>query len=136
MTRVRERLRRAFLTNSGGSAAVEFAIVIPVFLLCVMSVIQIGYFVYTQSIIAQLAEDGQRHLLFDPEDDFGARQVILGSIEGTGLDPKKLSISIHEYTVPINHLKLVLNYPFQFVGPFPLPDDIPIMVSIIVPIER
>lgn len=123
-----------FLRQQRASAAVEFAIVIPVFLVCIMALFQVGFGVYAHSTISRLAEDGLRHLLFQPEDEDGAREAIFAAMSATALDPTQLTISMHNQTTPYNHIELRLDYLFQVLGPFPLPERVPLHAVVMVPL--
>jgi TadE-like protein len=47
-------------TPSGGQALVEFALVFPVFLLVLFGAIDVGRFVFTDSVLSQAAREGAR----------------------------------------------------------------------------
>ena len=49
-------------TNRNGSAAVEFAIVVPVFLATMFSIFEVGWFYYVNSIVDASISDGSRML--------------------------------------------------------------------------
>ena len=122
------------LLQERGSAAVEFAIVIPVFLVCIMALFQVGFGVYAHSTISRLAEDGLRHLLFQPDDESGARDAIFAAMSHTALDPTQLTISMQNQTEPYDHIELRLDYLFQVLGPFPLPERVPLHAVAMVPL--
>lgn len=122
------------LLQERGSAAVEFAIVIPVFLVCIMALFQVGFGVYAHSTISRLAEDGLRHLLFQPDDESGARDAIFAALSHTALDPTQLTISMQNQTEPYDHIELRLDYLFQVLGPFPLPERVPLHAVAMVPL--
>ena len=134
MSRVRDKILAGFLRQERASAAVEFAIVIPVFLVCVMALFQVGFGVYAHSTISRLAEDGLRHLLFQPDDESGAREAIFAAMGATALDPDQLTISMRNQTVPYDHIELRLDYLFQVLGPFPLPERVPLHAVVMVPL--
>ena len=134
MSRVPGTTLARFLRQQHASAAVEFAIVIPVFLVCVMALFQVGYGVYAHSTISRLAEDGLRHLLFQPDDQSGARQAIYAAMDATALDPEQLTISMQNQTAPYDHIELRLDYLFQVLGPFPLPERVPLHAVVMVPL--
>ena len=54
--------RRSFAKNRSGSAAVEFAIVVPVFLATMFSIFEVGWFYYVGSIVDASVTDGARML--------------------------------------------------------------------------
>lgn len=134
MSRPPIKILAKFRRHQHGSTAVEFAIVIPVFLICVMALFQIGFAVYAHSTISRLAEDGLRYLLFLPDDEDGARKTIFAAMTHTALDPAQLTISMQDRTAPYHHIELRLDYLFQVLGPFPLPERVPLHAVVMVPI--
>ena len=66
--------RRRFGRNQSGSAAVEFAIVVPVFLMTMFSIFEVGWFYYVNSIV-------------DASVTNGARMIRTGQIQSSGGTP-------------------------------------------------
>jgi len=124
-----------FWRNTQGGTAIEFAIVAPVFFLCALAFIQVGYGIYAQSTISQLAEKGARHLLFANDDIKGAEEVILAGLAGTPLDPGHLTMSAQRLSQPYSHVQLTLNYVFVPPG-IPLPRDIILRSVVLVPVSK
>ncbi len=54
--------RRCFINNRSGSAAIEFAIIVPVFLGIMFSIFEVGWFYYVNSIVDASVADGARML--------------------------------------------------------------------------
>lgn len=118
-----------------GASAIEFALVAPLFLVCVFALFQVGLGVYTQSTVSQLAEQGARHLLFAPRDDVGARQVIYQGMDVAGLDRRRMAISTATMATPYPHVTLKLDYSYEAQGPIPLPQVFPLTATVLVPID-
>jgi Flp pilus assembly protein TadG len=127
---------RALWRSQQGGSAIEFALVAPLFIGCLFALFQVGLGIYAQSTIAQLAERGARHLLFAPGDVVGARQTIIDSAAATGLDTRRLAISMATLSAPYPHVELKLDYRFQAQGPVPLPQDFPLSSVVLIPIEQ
>jgi Flp pilus assembly protein TadG len=127
-------IRRLCADRSGGSA-IEFALVAPIFILCAFALFQVGFGIYSQSSISRVANEGARHLLFSPSDDAGARQAMNKALRGTALDPSQLTTTIQTLNAPYRHIKLVVDYNFQPIGPFPLPEAMLLSVTEHIPLE-
>lgn len=135
MSRSRFAATLRFWRNTRGGTAIEFAMVAPVFLFCIFAFVQLGFGIYTQSTISQLAEKGARHLLFADKDVDGATETILAGMTATPLDPMQLTISALRLAQPYPHVELTLNYAFQPPG-MPLPDDINLRSVVLIPVAQ
>lgn len=127
---------KRFRRNQLGAMAVEFALVGPVFLITAYALFQVGFGIYAQATLAQIAEKGARQLLFASDDRPAARQAILDEMAGTALDPGQLTIRMNDQTAPYAHVELSLDYLYQAPGPIPLPQDITLNSVVLVPIEQ
>jgi Flp pilus assembly protein TadG len=58
-----QRVRRSIRGKRWGAAAVEFAIVAPIFLLFIFAMVEFGRMMMVQQIIVQTARDGARHAI-------------------------------------------------------------------------
>lgn len=126
---------RRFWHNRQGGTAIEFAIVAPIFLFCAFALIQVGYGIYAQSTISQLAEKGARHLLFASSDIAGAEQTILSGIAATPLNPDQLTVTTQRLATPYPHLELTLDYALVAIG-LPLPQDFNLRSTVMVPVAQ
>ncbi|GEM_PF-1131726 len=127
---------KRFRCNQRGAMAVEFALVGPVFLITAYALFQVGFGIYAQATLAQIAEKGGRHLLFASDDRPAARQAILDEMVGTTLDPGQLTIRMNDQTAPYPHIELSLDYLYQVPGPIPLPQEITLKSVVLVPVEQ
>ncbi|MBF0679554.1 MAG: pilus assembly protein [Devosia sp.] len=134
MSRSPFAVARHFWRNSRGGTAIEFAMVAPIFLFCVFAFVQLGFGIYAQSTISQLAEKGARHLLFASTDVDGATETILAGMTATPLDPMKLTISALRLAQPYPHVELTLDYAFKPPG-MPLPEDINLRSVVLIPVS-
>ncbi len=74
-----------------GSAAVEFALVLPVLLLVMLAFIQVGLIARDQLLLVQSSRAGAREAAVDP-DDAVVRTAAASAAEG--LDPSRLEVSV------------------------------------------
>lgn len=124
-----------FWADRQGGTAIEFAIVAPVFLFCAFAFLQVGYGIYAQSTISQLAEKGARHLLFASADLDGAEQAILTGLAETPLDPDQLTVTTQRLAQPYPHVELTLDYLFVPPG-LPVPQDFNLRSVVMVPVAQ
>lgn len=127
---------KRFLGDHRGAMAVEFALVGPIFLITAYALFQVGFGIYAQASLADIAEKGARQLLFASEDRSAARQTILDEMVGTALDPDHLTIRMNDQTTPYPHVELSLDYLYQVPGPIPLPQEITLNSVVLVPVEQ
>jgi Flp pilus assembly protein TadG len=130
-----KELAQRFRRNRSGGTAMEFALVAPVFLFCAFALIQVGYGIYAQSTVSQLAEQGARHLLFASDDTNGAKNAIIEAMRGTALDPANLTVLTARKTQPYPHVELTLHYAFSPPG-VPLPQDITLSSVALIPFTQ
>ena len=119
-----------------GGTAVEFALVAPIFLVCAFALFQVGFGIYSYATIAHIAQQGARHLLFAPSDEAGAREVMTNATAGTTLNSERLDIATQTMSSPYPHIELTLRYHYQPIGPFPLPQDIVLSSSALIPLSE
>jgi Flp pilus assembly protein TadG len=74
---VRAFIRR-LLRRRDGAAAVEMALIAPLFLLLLLTTIELGYMIYVQAVLDGAARDA-------------ARQVRIGQVQGSGSNSQQLA---------------------------------------------
>lgn len=98
--------RRSFGKNRSGSAAVEFAIVVPVFLATMFSIFEVGWFYYVGSIVDASVTDGARMLRTGqiqksggtPNDQFNILyDDVCNVLDTFGDCPTRLTIEVQTY---------------------------------------
>ncbi len=70
----------------------EYALVLPIVLLILMSILDLGRVVYVYSSLHNSVRDGARYGIISPTDAAGIRSVVLD--KAVGLDPADLVISV------------------------------------------
>jgi Flp pilus assembly protein TadG len=74
-----------------GSAAVEFALVLPILLMLALAVVQVGLFVRDDLVVAGSARAGARQAAVSSDDD-SVRTAV--SQDAPGLDPTRIDVTI------------------------------------------
>jgi Flp pilus assembly protein TadG len=74
-----------------GSAVIEFALLLPILLLVLLAVVQVGVLASDQLVITQAARAGARAASVEAGDD-AARAAAIGA--APGLDPARITVTI------------------------------------------
>ena len=123
------RLRR----DEAGIAAVEFALVAPVFLAMLLGIIGFGQVIGVHQGLQQLAAEAARASvagISDPERDVLVRQFVAANAGGyVGLDPARIQVSTTAVPPPQNATEVTLSYDLgdalaYRLAPSMLPDPI------------
>ena len=96
-----------------GDGLVEFALILPVLMLVLMGIVDLGRAVYAYNVVANSAREGVRYGIASPNDTAGMINVARSS--AVGLDPARI-------TVTINHpssdtIRVAVSYDFRLVTP-------------------
>ena len=126
---------RRFIRATTASSAVEFALVAPIFLVCAFALFQVGFGIYAQATISQVAHTGARFLLFSPEDSDGALLAMQDALTQTALRADRLSVSTEAKSTPFSHIELIVRYSYQPFGPIPLPEDMTLSAVTNIPLD-
>ena len=78
-----------------GSAAVEFALVLPILLMLALALVQVGVIVRDDLVLIGSARAGARQAAVAPDDGAVRDSVMAGA---PGLDPSRLDVSIARTT--------------------------------------
>jgi len=77
--------------NERGSAVVEFALVLPIVLLVLLAVVQVGVLARDRLLLSQAARAGARTAAIEPSDAEVNDAVRVAAV---GLDPSRLSVAV------------------------------------------
>lgn len=119
------------LKNSKGTAAIEFAIIAPLFLLVVFSIISYGLYLSTANTIEQMAADAARTAvagLTEAERQALATQYITATTaDYPFLDREKLAVEVKDDPANKNQFTVSLSYdarglPIWTLFAFALPE--------------
>jgi Flp pilus assembly protein TadG len=107
---------------SRGGAAVEFALVLPIFMLLVMGALDYGYFFFSDQVVAGAAREGARAgTMVDPAQGTtaatnAAQAAAYAYMKGNGIDcPTNDDSCVHATIVPVpplNAVSVLINYQF------------------------
>ncbi|MGH2540404.1 MAG: TadE/TadG family type IV pilus assembly protein [Actinomycetota bacterium] len=86
----RERRWRSRVRDRHGSAAVEFALVLPIVLTVVLALVQVGLLVRDRLLVESAVRSGARIAAVDPGDD-AVREAVLRA--APALDPSSVAVS-------------------------------------------
>ena len=83
--------RTATLRQQRGATLVEYALVIPIFLLLVIGILEFGRAIFTYNTLANAAREGARYGIIHPGDTAGVENAARAL--ATGLDGTLLTVS-------------------------------------------
>ncbi len=89
--------RCARTAPEGGQELIEFALVVPLLMLIVFGVLDLGRVFYASVTIANAAREGARYAMFFPGDTAGIRTATEREAENSGVDltdPAKATIDV------------------------------------------
>lgn len=125
---------RTCARHDGGASAVEFAIVLPVFVTMLFGIIAYGIYFGAVHGAAQLAADAARASVAGVSDaeraDIARRHVAANALSYTVLDPAKLTVEAGPLDGDVRQFRVSVRYdakalPIWNFGPLlPLPDPI------------
>jgi len=96
-----------------GDGLAEFALILPVLLLILLAIFDLGRAVYAYSVVANYAREGARFGVISPTDQAGITNVVTNA--AVGLDLTRLSVAI---TYPTSDtIRVTVDYTFQVITP-------------------
>ncbi len=126
---------RAFMRNGAGTAAVEFAIIAPVFLLLLMGMIAFGLYLGAANGVQQLAADATRTALAGI--DGGERETLARNYIQTHtgkyalLDPARIQVTVDNAASDPNQFTVQIQYDAQNLPIWNLMTGIPLPNTVI-----
>lgn len=96
-----------------GDGLVEFALILPVLMLLIMGIVDLGRAVYAYNVVANCAREGARYGLVAPTDDSG--MIAAAKSAAVGLDTAQITVTV---THPSSDsIKVEVRYNFQVATP-------------------
>lgn len=98
--------RRRFVRNDNqGSVAIEFAMLVPLFLMFVIGLIELGFINWASISMARAAEAGSQYLVNRKEDMQNPsyaelKDVMCAQMRSSGLSCSNLSVAVFDYDDP------------------------------------
>ncbi|MGH2672776.1 MAG: TadE/TadG family type IV pilus assembly protein [Actinomycetota bacterium] len=99
--------------GESGSAVVEFALLLPVLLLLLLAVVQVGVLASDRLLLAQAARAGAREAAIQEFDD-AVREAATSA--GAGLDPERLRLEVTRTGSRGSPVTVSLSYDVPIVG--------------------
>jgi len=96
-----------------GSAVIEFALLLPILLLILLAVVQVGVLASDQLVITQAARAGARAASVEAGDD-AARAAALGA--AAGLDPARITVTISRSGTEGDPVAVTVTYEAPVAG--------------------
>lgn len=96
-----------------GDGLVEFALLLPVLMLIVMSIIDLGRAVYAYTVVANSAREAARYGVVAPNDTTGMANVAKSA--GVGLDTTHMTVTISNPTS--DSICVIVSYEFHLITP-------------------
>jgi Flp pilus assembly protein TadG len=125
------RRRRRVCQRRLGAAAVEFAIVAPIFFLMILGMLELGRAVMVQQVITNASREGARIAVLDgslatgTDDEPGVTDSIANYLTSANIDPDSVTITIDpatpssaSYGAPVT---VTISVPFSEVSWLPTP---------------
>jgi Flp pilus assembly protein TadG len=107
-------MKLATRKSNRAQGMVEFAIILPVLLLMLMLIFDVGRSIYTYSVIHNAAREAARYGIVHPTDQTGATQTALQLT--SGLDQTGISVTFP--TPAAGTFEVEVGYTFSAVTPF------------------
>ncbi len=98
-----------------GQAAVELALVLPILLLAVLAVVQVGLFARDRLVLEQASRAGAREAAVTPDEEAIRRAVLAAA---PGLDPDRIAVAVAWTGSAGEPVTVSLRYPDPVRVPF------------------
>jgi Flp pilus assembly protein TadG len=108
----------------GGTACVEFAVVLPILLTFVLGVLEIGRYVEVYQVINAAAREGARQASTGQMTNAQVINVVTGCIKAAGLPTTQLTVTVSDLTNPgtdvsqatiLDNLQVTVSIPYSNV---------------------
>lgn len=124
-------MKKLFHLQQRGQTLVEFALILPVFLLLAVVIFDFGRAVYYYSAIHNAAREGARYGVVHPDDTDGIKAAVVNYAIGLGITPDDVPNPIVGLSEQVGgnktySVKVTVNYCFVPVTP---------LVDIFVPVQ-
>jgi Flp pilus assembly protein TadG len=110
--------------NRRATACVEFALVLPVLLIFVLGLLEMGRFIEVRAILAQAAEEGARQASGGQVTNAQVVSIVTGCIAAAGLPTQNLTVTVADLThagtdvsqaTSMDNLQVTVTIPFANV---------------------
>ncbi len=117
-----ERFRRSCRRNRSGVAAVEFAIVAPVFVLFVMGMVEVSRGLMVQEVVTNAAREGARQAVLDSSTTSSVQTVVKNYLTAANIASSNATITVSIPSTRYNNFATVtVSVPYSKVSWVPVP---------------
>ena len=78
--------------SESGAALIEFAIALPILILLVLGIIDIGRLLYTQITLHEAVQEGTLYASTHPADPAGSRNRVIESVDNPSIDLSEVTV--------------------------------------------
>lgn len=109
---------RRLIRDERGTALVEFALVLPVFLAVLIGIIEMATFFWTRNTLQFAAEEGVRSAMIDTDAAPSAvKAAVLAKLDGATMDPSKVTVSaVLDPYAGVTFMKVTASYAWPSAG--------------------
>jgi Flp pilus assembly protein TadG len=128
------RIGSSILRDQRGAAAVEIAIVLPLFLMVILGTLELGRALESRNDMSHALSRAVRVLNLDSETTPNAIAALLSTYLADR-DAEALSVSVSSTTISeIDYMKISVNFPFEVRIPFSSLSTITLGVETVAPV--
>jgi hypothetical protein len=107
-------MKKYIINLRTGQSLVEWALILPVFLLVIMAIIDFGRVTYTFSALFNAVREGARYGSIHPTDVTGIKNTVQHMAVGLNVNPSQVIINKSGRNLQVS----VINYQFNIITPF------------------
>jgi Flp pilus assembly protein TadG len=104
--------------RKGGQGLVEFALVVPLFLLLLFGMVEFGRAWMTRNILTGAAREAVRRAAVQVDfatSDNVARQRVMEVLNSAGIGVPPAVVTVNSFDLPEPTLEVIVNYPFPVI---------------------
>ncbi len=133
------KIWKKFKDDKSGVTAIEFALVGSVFILLLLSIIELGRYFFTWNSLQYSMEQTTRYVLVNADAPIDTvKEYAVSQMPPVLIDPDNLSVTVNYMNVSdIGFIELIGNYEYNFLSPIVpgSPLSIDMLVSARMPIQ-
>lgn len=89
-------MRHPLTERDDGQSAVEFVLVLPLFLALVIGIVEFGNAWRTYQITTNVAREGARQAILPGSSEPGVRETVMSRLDGSGLDTTRADVVFND----------------------------------------
>jgi Flp pilus assembly protein TadG len=112
-------------SNRRGTACVEFAVVLPMLLIFILGILEIGRYVEVYQILEAAAREGARQASTGQKTNAQVISAVTGCVQAAGLPTNKLTVTVNDLTnagtdvsqaTILDNLQVTVTLPYSAVA--------------------